>query len=119
MASTSMTTKHQAQTTNESNSQDLGEYRPSSCELRDNCKGEKYKMTESSLAREGAFAELPIRCKLGGHLRRNSVHKLPKTSTIRAKATINPELLLFSKLGKVTAPKLGRGATTDGNPEGC
>ena len=61
-------------------------------------------MTESGLARTWAFAELPIRRKLGDLLCRSSVKTLPKTCTVRAKATINPELSLLSKLDRATTP---------------
>ena len=57
--------------------------------------------------------------KLGGHLRRNSVQTPPNTSTVRGKAIITSELLLFSKFGGITTPELGRGATADGDPKRC
>ena len=44
---------------------------------------------------------------------------LSKIGTVRAKATITPELSLLSKLDEVTSPEFGRGATADGNPERC
>ncbi|GFZ04664.1 hypothetical protein Acr_17g0002360 [Actinidia rufa] len=44
---------------------------------------------------------------------------LPNTGTVQAKATITPELSLFSKFRGVTAPEFGRGAKVGGYPERC
>ena len=68
-------------------------------------------MTEVGLVRT------KISSKLRGSLRRRSVQTLPKTGTVRTKATVTLELSLLSKFGKITMPELGRGATVGGNPE--
>ncbi|GFZ17953.1 NagB/RpiA/CoA transferase-like superfamily protein [Actinidia rufa] len=44
---------------------------------------------------------------------------LPNTGTVRAKATITSEMSLFNKLGGVIVLEFGRGATTDGDLNGC
>ena len=76
-------------------------------------------MTESGLARAEASTELSLWSKLGGPLRRSSVQTLSKTDHVRAKVIPTPELLLLSKLDRVTKLRPGRGATVGGNPEGC
>ena len=58
LASISLPTKHRAQRTNTSSSHDLGEHRPSSCELKDNCKGTNHTIIEFELTRIGASYEL-------------------------------------------------------------
>ncbi|GFY93808.1 hypothetical protein Acr_09g0002540 [Actinidia rufa] len=60
-----------------------------------------------------------LKRKFGGPIRRNSIETLLNTSTVRAKTTITFELLLFDKLGRVTAPKFERGAIVGSNPEAC
>ena len=47
---------------------------------------------------------------------RSSAGILLDIGIVRIEASITTNLLLFSRLDKVTSPKLGRGATTDGNP---
>ncbi|GFZ19713.1 hypothetical protein Acr_28g0004180 [Actinidia rufa] len=44
---------------------------------------------------------------------------VPNTSTDRAKVIVTSKLLLFSKLGSISALELGRGVTADDNPKGC
>ena len=44
---------------------------------------------------------------------------LSKIGSVRAKAIITPELSSLSKLGRVIAPELRRGAMASGNLEGC
>ena len=59
-------------------------------------------MKEFGLIRTGASVELSLLNKFGGPLYWRSVQTLLKTGTVRAKATITPELSLLSKLGRVT-----------------
>ena len=76
-------------------------------------------MTESGFARAWVSDELSLWNKLGGPLHRSSVQTLSNTGYVQDKATPTPELLLFSKLDKVTESEPRRGATVGGNPEGC
>ena len=48
-----------------------------------------------------------------GSLRRNSIKILLNISFVRAKASTVVGLSLYSKLGRVTAPKLSQEATVD------
>ena len=73
------------------------------------CKGIKYTMTESGLARAEASTELSLWSKLKSPLRRSSVQTISNTGHVRAKATPNFELSLLSKLSRVTKLKPERG----------
>ena len=64
-------------------------------------------MTESGLARAEASVELSLWSKLRGPLRRSLVQTISKIGLVRAKSTSMPELLLLSKLGRMTKFKPG------------
>ena len=85
----------------------------------ENYKRTKYTITKSDLAKAEASTELLLWSKLGSPLRSSSVQTLSKIGPVRGKATPTPELLLLSKLGRITKFKPGRGVMVGGNPEGC
>ena len=115
-----------------SSSHDLGEYRPSSCELRDNCKGINYTITSPGLTRAGTSNGVSLVSKLGRpcarvrftfngtpallgqwsppsyrdlQAQRSSAPELgaiANKGTVRAKAFVTSEVPLISELETIT-----------------